>query len=74
MNRQQPIREPEPLLHRADRFEPPAHVSIHRINVGLGRDAIAITVDGERDMRTFVYEGHALCPPPRSPAIESHHG
>ena len=47
------------IAQAADRFEPPAHVSIHRIKVGAGRAVVAVAVDGGRDMRPFVYEGHA---------------
>jgi len=43
----------------ADRFEPPAHVSIHRVKVKSGREVIAVAVEGGRDMRPFAYEGHA---------------
>ena len=43
----------------ADRFEPPAHVSIHRVKVKSGRDVIAVAVEGGRDLRPFAYEGHA---------------
>ena len=41
----------------ADRFEPPAHVSIHRIKVKTGRDVVVVGVEGGADMRPFTYEG-----------------
>lgn len=59
------------IARAADRFEPPAHVSIHRLKVkaaraacreatyGAGRDVIAIAVEGGQDMRPFTYEGDA---------------
>ncbi len=47
------------IAQACDRFEPPAHVSIRRIKVSPGRDAIAVAVKGGRDMRPFVYEGRA---------------
>ena len=47
------------IAQAADRFEPPAHVSIHRVKVKAARDVILIVVEGGREMRPFVYEGHA---------------
>lgn len=47
------------IAQAADRFEPPAQVSIHRIKVKAGCDVIAVAVEGGRDMRPFTYEGHA---------------
>jgi ATP-dependent DNA helicase RecG len=47
------------IAQAADRFEPPAHVSIHRVKVKSGRDVIAVAVEGGRDLRPFAYEGHA---------------
>jgi ATP-dependent DNA helicase RecG len=47
------------IAQSADRFEPPAHVAIHRVKVKSGRDVIAVAVEGGRDMRPFVYKGHA---------------
>ncbi len=47
------------IAQAADRFEPPAHVSIHRVKVKAARDVIAVVVEGGREMRPFVYEGHA---------------
>jgi ATP-dependent DNA helicase RecG len=47
------------IAQAADRFEPPAHVSIHRVKVKAARDVIVIVVEGGREMRPFVYEGHA---------------
>ncbi|MBI3657850.1 MAG: putative DNA binding domain-containing protein [Acidobacteria bacterium] len=47
------------IAQAADRFEPPAHVSIHRVKVKAARDVIAVVVEGGREMRPFVYEGRA---------------
>jgi len=47
------------IAQAADCFEPPAHVSIHRIKVEAGRDVIVVAVESGREMRPFVYEGHA---------------
>ena len=47
------------IAQAADRFEPPAHVAIDRVSVGLGRDAVVVSVDSGRDLRPFIYEGHA---------------
>jgi ATP-dependent DNA helicase RecG len=47
------------IVQAADRFEPPAHVSIHRVKVKAARDVILIVAEGGREMRPFVYEGHA---------------
>ena len=47
------------IAQAADRFEPPAHVSVHRVNVKATRDVIAVVVEGGRETRPFVYEGHA---------------
>ena len=47
------------VAQAADRLEPPAHVSIHRLKVKTGRDVIAVAVEVGRDMRPFAYEGHA---------------
>jgi ATP-dependent DNA helicase RecG len=47
------------VAQAADRFEPPAHVSIQRIRVKTGHDVIAVAAEGGRDMRPFAYEGHA---------------
>jgi ATP-dependent DNA helicase RecG len=45
------------IAQAADRFEPPAHVSIHRIKVKAGREVVAAAVEGGVDMRPFTYEG-----------------
>src|SRR4030042_6606420 len=47
------------IAQAADRFEPPAHVSIQRVKGKPAHDVIAVVVEGGRDMRPFVYEGHA---------------
>ncbi|MBI4676027.1 MAG: putative DNA binding domain-containing protein [Elusimicrobia bacterium] len=47
------------VAQAADRFEPPAHVSIHRVKVKSGRDVIVVAVEGGRDMRPFAHEGRA---------------
>jgi ATP-dependent DNA helicase RecG len=46
------------IAQAADRFEPPAHVSIERINVKGSRGVVAVTVESGRDVRPFAYEGH----------------
>ena len=47
------------IAQAAERFEPPAHVSIHRIEVQAGREVIAVAVASGRDVRPFTYEGRA---------------
>ena len=47
------------IAQATDRFEPPAHVSIHRVKAKPARDVIAIAVEAGRDIRPFAYEGHA---------------
>ena len=45
------------ISQAADRFEPPAHVSIHRIKVKTGRDVVndvvVVAVEGGADMRRY---------------------
>ena len=45
------------VAQAADRFEPPAHVSIHRIKLKAGRELVLGAVEGGVDMRPFTYEG-----------------
>lgn len=45
------------IAQAGDRFEPPAHVSIHRVRVKAGREVIAVVVEGGLDVRPFTYEG-----------------
>jgi len=47
------------IAQASDRFEPPAHVSIHRIKVEAGREVTIVAVEDGQDMRPFTYEGHA---------------
>jgi len=47
------------VAQAADRFEPPANVSIHRIKVKAGREVLVAAVEGRRDVRPFTYEGRA---------------
>ena len=47
------------VAQAADRFEPPAHVSIHRIKVKAGRELVLAAVEGGVDMRPFTYEGRS---------------
>ena len=47
------------VAQAADRFEPPAHVSIHRIKLKAGREVVVAAVEGRRDVRPFTYEGRA---------------
>ena len=45
------------IAQAADRFEPPAHVSIHRVKLKAGREVVVAAVEGGVDMRPFTYEG-----------------
>ena len=45
------------IVQAADRFEPPAHVSIHRVKVKTGREVVVAAVEGGVDMRPFTYDG-----------------
>ena len=45
------------VAQAAGRFEPPAHVAIHRIKIKAGREVVAAAVEGGVDMRPFTYEG-----------------
>ena len=45
------------IAQAADRFEPPAHVSVRRIKVKAGRELVLAAVEGGVDMRPFTYEG-----------------
>ena len=47
------------IAQAADRVEPAAHVSIHRIKTKVGREVVAAAVDGGSDVRPFTYEGRA---------------
>jgi len=47
------------IAQAADRFEPPAHVSIHRVKVKAGRGVVLAVVEGSLDVRPFTYEGRA---------------
>jgi ATP-dependent DNA helicase RecG len=47
------------IAHAADRFEPPAHVSIQQIKTASNRNVIKVTVDSGQELRPFIYEGHA---------------
>ncbi|MCC7519888.1 MAG: putative DNA binding domain-containing protein [Verrucomicrobiae bacterium] len=47
------------LAQAADRFEPPAHVSIHRVKIWAGCEVLVMTVESGHDLRPFVYEGRA---------------
>lgn len=47
------------IAQTVDRFEPPAHISIHRVKVKAGREVVAIAVEGGLDARPFIYEGLA---------------
>lgn len=46
------------IAQAADRFEPPAHISIDRIKVRGGREVVAVATESGRDVRPFTYEGH----------------
>jgi hypothetical protein len=45
------------IAQAADRFEPPAHVSIHRIKVKAGREVVVAAVESGVDLRPCTYEG-----------------
>src|SRR3990170_8253915 len=47
------------VAQAADRFEPPAHASIHRIKLKANREVLALSTDAARDVRPFTYEGRA---------------
>jgi len=47
------------VAQAADRFEPPAYVSIHRIKLKENREVLALSTDAARDARPFAYEGRA---------------
>ncbi len=47
------------VAQAADRFEPPADVSIHRIKLKENREVLALSTDAARDARPFAYEGRA---------------
>jgi len=47
------------VAQTADRFEPPADVSIHRIKLKANREVLALSTDAARDVRPFTYEGRA---------------
>ena len=47
------------VAQSADRFEPPAHVSIHRIKLKANREVLALSTGAVRDGRPFTYEGRA---------------
>lgn len=46
------------IAQAADRFEPPAHVSIERVKVKGGREVLAVAAESGRDAKPFTYEGH----------------
>ena len=47
------------VAQAADRYEPPAHVSIHRIKLKANREVLALSTGAARDVRPFTYEGRA---------------
>ena len=47
------------IAQATDRFEPPAHISIHRIKTNAGREVVAVAAESGMDVRPFVYEGRA---------------
>ena len=47
------------IAQAAERFEPPVHVSIQRVEAEAGREVVAVSVDDSRDARPFTYEGRA---------------
>jgi ATP-dependent DNA helicase RecG len=47
------------VAQAADRLEPPAHVSIHKVGTKTGRDVVVVAVEGGHDARPFTFEGRA---------------
>jgi ATP-dependent DNA helicase RecG len=47
------------IAHAADRFEPPAHISINRMKTVSNRMVVVVTVDSGEELRPFTFEGHA---------------
>jgi ATP-dependent DNA helicase RecG len=47
------------VAQAAERFEPPVHLTIHRLKIRAGRGVIAVTVESGQDTRPFTYAGHA---------------
>ena len=47
------------VAQAANRFEPPAHVSIHKVKVKTGRDVVLVSVKGGQADRPYMYEGRA---------------
>jgi ATP-dependent DNA helicase RecG len=47
------------VAQAADHFEPPTHVSIHRIKLKANREVLTLPTDAARDVRPFTYEGRA---------------
>jgi len=47
------------VAQAADRYEPPAHVSIHRIKLKANREVLALSTHAARGVRPFTYEGRA---------------
>lgn len=45
------------IAQAADRFEPPAHLSIHRVRIKVGREVV--TIGAGAGVRPFTYEGRA---------------
>ena len=47
------------IAQAAERFEPPAYVAIHRIEVQAGREVVVVAVNDERKTGPHTYEGRA---------------
>jgi len=45
------------IAQAADRFEPPAHLSIERVKVKTGREVVGVSVESVPDAIPFTYEG-----------------
>jgi ATP-dependent DNA helicase RecG len=52
----QTIRE---IAQATERFEPPVHLFIQRVKIRMGREIVAVTVEGGRVIRPVTYEGRA---------------
>ena len=47
------------MAQAVDRFEPPAHISIHRVKIKGSREIVVVVVENGRDVRPFTYESRA---------------
>jgi ATP-dependent DNA helicase RecG len=45
------------IAQAADRFEPPTDFALERMQIGSGREVLAISVESRPDMAPFIYDG-----------------